>query len=235
MKRLIALAGLAVAATTVQSMAAEWSEVRETVVPLQFLMTSMLDDVNDLRVLFGDRTNPLELLFDLDVGNLSYELPVGTMIDGSSVSLSGSLTQVDGTTWVGSSELSLMRSTYGKTFEARVVRDTGNGRDVEFEIVRRGSLSGDLLRHWQVDWFEGKSTGTSRHYDANGALNATDNLTRLDNGNYVWRVQEKGKVSIYGTLTSDLPTSGSASFIIPTPSSVALLGLGAIMCVRRRR
>lgn len=229
MKRNIASVSLAVAATCAPSMASEWSEVRDTVIPLQVMMGAMFEDAWRLSMLLGYDNSPFGVTVEASTGNFNYSIAPGTMIGGHAVDLTGTLTRISDTFWSGVTEFSIGRGTSTGLYIVEKVREQGN--QVDFRLV--GTLSGtplppEYLRDWTMDWQDG--LGTSQHNPSG----ATDVIRPKQGGGYQMRVTRRDTASIGGAFYTDLPSTGEFTWVIPAPSTLAILGL-ALIASRRRR
>lgn len=231
MKRRNIFNGLAVlGAITVGTTTSFGSEEFENLMPLQIMMGAMYEDTWVLSDLLGPQSTPFLMHFDLAPGNISYSIAPGTEIGGASVGLSAWLTQVDDSTWIGESDLDLMRATRSRTYDATMRKEDDKTWTFTLKSKSKDDPSDELLRDWTLKSVPHKpNEWTSTH-----STGATDYVEKHLLNRVSWTITYPDKASVSGGIAATGVTSGDAVCVIPAPATLAMLGLALIAVPRRR-
>lgn len=207
------------------------AEAFENLIPLQIMMGAMYEETWTLAHLLGWDNTHFAMPFTLSPGNISYSIEPGTIIGGVSVSLNGWLTQTDEGTWIGGSELDMMRARKTKEYLATWHRE---GDLYRFEIDTKLTDDADPDPDYLHSWTLTKKDGTRDEYTSTHSTGATDMVAHRGWNKVYWEVTFPNQSSVSGTTTPRGSCTAVADAVIPAPPTLAILGL-ALIASRRRR
>ena len=211
-----------------------WSDVRDDVLPLQVMMGAAYEDFAVMHEIFGPMWTSIPTDIDMNGGGLIvYSIPPDTMLAGQTVSLSGQLERLDGSTWTG---FSGVISPSAVITSSHTVSITENGEGVySFELVGERTTNGiaeSFLEGWTLEWSPGGGFAVSTH--TSGALDRVT-LRNVDGHiTYDWRITKISTAEVSGIYDATTGSFVRASGRIPAPATLAALGRTILIAPRRR-
>ncbi|MDX2017171.1 MAG: hypothetical protein SFY95_05955 [Planctomycetota bacterium] len=228
---IVMAAGFAAGVGTAAAQPLSWPADAPRLVSHQMVSSTVMFDLLRVERLVGGESGSSwhAGTYSLDASSFTYTLVGAQTYNGQAFTLTttGVFDGVD--TWtttttgsVGLIDLSAMlrtKITLGPSGFSAMTRDAAAPKMFEPD------------ENWTVEVSPGGGFAVSTH-NTSGAKDR--GVLNPNTHRYDWTITKQGKAEAYGMGGFDLPSQGSFTFIVPTPGTLALIGLGMGVLARRR-